>query len=300
MGTTFSMFDTTPAGVVAAIKAAILTSTDWSNPAGDRLQCTTTRGAAMVVDLSDAAATVARLQVGVYRTTALADKVIRYLQWKTAAGATTDILHCTVSAGKEHIFIAVEGPRVGEANPDSISNGSFKPLLFLCDLLPYNTADTTPAVVLGGTTVAGVTPSGSSSYYIHVSRNAANTASWVQGTLETLYPVDSSSSVTTPLRYNSPSVNPSDGSRVLRPFIVTEDVAGMRGRLAKLHHMGFSNSTGGSDFPVTPLTKVTLGAETYIGVNVNRCPTSSSYTAFGTTNSSDDVYASYIVAVPFS
>jgi hypothetical protein len=113
MAVTFAQFDTTPAGAVAAIKAAILASTDWSNPAGDRVICTTTRGAAMVVDLADAAASVATLQFGVYRTTGLADKIIRYLRWRVSGGATSDPLHCAVSAGKDHLFITVEGPRAG-------------------------------------------------------------------------------------------------------------------------------------------------------------------------------------------
>src|ERR1044072_911621 len=98
MATTFSMFDTTPAGAVAAIKSAILASTDWSNPAGDRVTCTTTRGAAMVVGLAGAVATPAKLQFGVYRTTGLADKIVRYMVWRASGGATTDTLHCTVSA----------------------------------------------------------------------------------------------------------------------------------------------------------------------------------------------------------
>src|SRR4051812_49534066 len=102
MGNTFSTFDCTPTTAVAAIKAAILASTDWSNPAGDRVVCTTTRGASMVVDLADAAATSFKLQFGIYRTTGLADKIIRYLLWASSGGTTSDPLHCVVSAGKEH------------------------------------------------------------------------------------------------------------------------------------------------------------------------------------------------------
>jgi hypothetical protein len=299
MATTFSTFDTTPTGAVAAIKAAILASSDWANPTGQRVVCTTTRGADMVVDLADAAATSAALQVGVYRTAALADKLVRYLQWRgSGSGATTDPLHCTVSAGKEHLFILIEGPRVGEANP--ILNGSYRALLFLCDLVPYFASDTAPMVVCGGNS-SNTTPNSTSAFFVHVSRNAANNSSWVQATLETLSPPRGILS-TNGVRANGQSLTAA-GIYIARPWVVFEDVAGMRGRLAPFYYLGFNFTIISGDLPVPALLKLTIGAVNYITVATNQSPLASQTSAspFGWTYSNTDgAYASPIVAVPYA
>jgi hypothetical protein len=298
MATTFSMFDTTPAGAVAAIKAAILTSTDWSNPAGDRVTCTTTRGAAMVVDLADAAATAVKLQLGVYRTTGLADKITRYILWRNSGGATTDPLHVTVSAGKEHLLITVEGPRSGEVNPVDATFGSYRPVFFLCDLVPYFSADTVPAVVCGGTTAA-TPPNGSESVLIHVSRNAANNASWVAGLLETLQAdLRSGSSL---YRLNGQSV--SGSGMTARPWVVFEDAAGMRGRLAQFFNLGWNTAGSLADFPAQVFQRVTINSITYIGLTVNRATAASAITAspFALINGNEEgPAASLVVAVPWA
>jgi hypothetical protein len=294
MATTFSMFDTTPSGAVAAIKSAILASTDWSNPAGDRVTCTTTRGAAMVVDLADAAATALRLQLGVYRTTGLADKIVRYMYWRPAGGATTDTLHCTVSAGKEHLFVTVEGPRVGEANP--YSAGSYRPVFFLCDLVPYFPADTIAAVVCGGTADVNA-PITSASSQVYVSRNATDTASWVVGSLETLQPTRGQA--TNPLyRYSGQSLVGS--TRYVRPYVVFEDTAGMRGRLARFFHMGWNIMGTVSDFPVPMFTRITVGGATYIGVPVHRSASSTAVSPFAQGGSIDGTDGSPVIAVPYA
>jgi hypothetical protein len=293
MATTFSTFDTTPTGAVAAIKAAILTSTDWSNPAGDRVTCTTTRGAAMVVDLADAAATAVRLQFGVYRTTGLADKINRYMQWRSSGGATSDPLHVTVSAGKEHLFITVEGPRVGEANPDNSTYGSYRPVFFLCDLLPYLTADTIPAVVCGGSTATGFPGSGTD-YLVHVSRNAANSGSWVVGVLETLQPPRGVPS--TAMRYTGQPV--SGGGLTARPYLVFEDIAGLRGRLAQIFCLGWNVAGSTTDYPAQTFQRVTIGSVTYIGVTVNKYVGGQTVSPFAQANETSG--AAPVVAVPYA
>lgn len=297
MGVTFSTFDTTPAGAVAAIKAAILASTDWSNPAGDRVVCTTTRGAAMVVDLADAAASAVRMQFGVYRTTGLADKIIRYMSWRTAGGATSDTLHVTVSAGKEHLWITIEGPRAGEVNPADASNGSNRPVFFLVDLVPYFSADTVPAVVCGGTTDTAA-PSSGNSVLVHISRNAANNASWVVGLLETLQADARVGS--TQHRYTGQSV--SGGGITARPWVVFEDVAGMRGRLAQFFHLGWNVAGSLADFPAQSFQRVSINSITYIGLTVNKAgSTTTSASPFAATISTEEgSTASPVVAVPYS
>jgi hypothetical protein len=297
VATTFSTFDTTPAGAVAAIKAAILASTDWSNPAGDRVVCTTTRGASMVVDLADAAAIATRLQFGVYRTTGLADKIIRYLQWRGSGGATSDPLHCVVSAGKEHLYIAVEGPRAGEVNPETAA-GSYKPILFLCDLVPYFASDTVPAVVCGGSTNAGI-PISTTSLLVHVSRNAANTAPWVSGVLESLGGVVRSVMQTATYRFGGQPQSPA--GQVVRPYIVFEDVAGMRGRLSSFYFLGWAlMGTMGSDTPPQIFSRFTLGSASYIALTSGRSPSGTGVSGFGQPDSSDPSNGALVIAVPYS
>lgn len=298
MPTTFSTFDTTPAGAIAAIKAAILASSDWSNPAGDRVVCTTTRGAAMVVDLADAAATAIKLQFGVYRTTALADKIIRYLLWAASGGTTGDPLHCVVSAGKEHLYVSVEGPRAGEPNPATSTGGSYRPILFLCDLLPYFASDTVPAVVCGGTTNAS-TPVTNTSILIHVSRNAANSGSWVSGVLESLGGVVRNTSLSNSYRLAGQAQSPA--GQVIRPYVVFEDVAGMRGRLSAFHFLGWTavGSMGG-DTPPQVFSRFTLGSATYIALTPERSPSSIGVSPFGQPDSNDPAGGGLVVAVPYS
>lgn len=293
MANIFTTFDTPITGAIAAIKAAILTSTNWSNPAGDRVVCTTTRGAEMVVDLADSAATSARLQFGVYRTAALADKITRYLYWRATGGATSDTLHVTVAAGKEHLWITTEGPRSGEVNPDNATNGSHKPLFWMCDLVPYFATDTVPAVVCGGTSVAGI-PNSSSSFLVHVSRNAANNASWVPANLETLIP--SRGAPNSPYRWGGQTAT-SVGS-VARPWVVFEDTAGMRGRLSSIHMLGWNMTSTLADFPVPMFGRVTIGSATYIGVGSQRL--AASVSPFAILGTGDPVETTPVIAVPYS
>jgi len=252
----------------------------------------------MVVDLADAAATATKLQFGVYRTAALADKIIRYLQWRSTGGATTDTLHCIVSAGKEHLFITVEGPRAGEVNPFDANYGSHRPAFFLCDLLPYFTADTVPAVVCGGPTNAGV-PSSASAVTVHVSRNAANAASWVPALLETLQAGRGAPSQT-PARYGGQSLSAS--ALVVRPYVVFEDAAGMRGRLSSIFNMGWNAAAGSGDVAAQTFSRITVGSATYVGLVVNkRIASTVTQSPFAETGPNTDAeFTSPVIAVPYS
>jgi hypothetical protein len=250
--------------VVADIKAAILTSADWSNPTGQRVLCTTTRGADMCVDLADAAATALNLQFGVYRTSALADKIVRYISWRGSGGATSNTVHWTVSAGKEHLYIDVEGPRPGETNAVDASRGSFKQAFFLGDVVPYITGDSVPTVVCVGQLNIGTNTL--LEQIVHVGRNQANTRSWVQAKLASVCPpiagnVDPSVQLSTLTRLAS------DGNTYMFPYVIFEEIAGLRGRIAKCFFNGFnfnSGYTGSYDPTVRLFSKVTFNSETYI------------------------------------
>lgn len=246
----FAQFDTTPANVVADIKTQILTSDAWSNPAGQRVVATTTRGASMVVDLADAAATSVRMQLGVYRTTGLADKTVRYISWRGTGGATSDPIHVTVSAGKEHLWLSIFGPQPGEVNAEA---NAVREQFFVGDLAPYFAADTIATVLLA----ANTSNSANTTSIAHVSRNAADNASWVAARLGAVMMPCADSSALVNLNLAASS----DGTSYFWPYVVVESTAGIRGRVSEVFHIGSSAVTLTG---VGELTKLTMGTNTYI------------------------------------
>lgn len=285
MGATpiYSEFDTTPTNAAGDIKAKILTQSDWASLTGTGLttavKATTTRGAQMVVDFNDAAGgSSVRLPLGIYRThdgTTAVDKLVRYLNARSAGGATTDPWHVCVSASKEHLWVSLEGPRTGEPNGGS----NYRSVFYIGDLLPYFAGDTVATVVMIGHPTTG---SFAGSQPAVVSRNAANTASWVLANLATLgfLAVTGSSST---LGTQTPNLNPqaaADGNAYLWPFVVVEVSAGLRGRLAYTFCGGGSASgAAGPDPIVAPGQKFTYAGATYIAtIGPNG---SNAYSAFG-------------------
>lgn len=249
----FSSFDTTPTNVVADIKTAILTSDAWSNPASQRVVAQTTRGADMVVDLADAAATAIRMTLGVYRTTGLSDKINRYLSWRASGGATSDPLHVMVSAGKEHLFISINGPHTGEANAEAIpARCGF----FIGDMAPYLASDSVAAVVVAGDATTSLTSTTTAA----VSRNAANNASWVTARLATLAYSNADSASTQPLL---PVTVAADGNTYVWPYVVFESTAGIRGRITEAFFVGWSGMAVSGP---GELSRLSLGGNPYIVV----------------------------------
>jgi hypothetical protein len=298
----FYQFDSTPANVVADIKTNILLSSDWSNPAGQRVLCTTTRGADMCVDLADSAATATGMTLAAYRTSGLADKTNRYIAWRGSGGATSDTVHVMLSVGKEHLFIAVEGPRAGETNAVSATNGSCRQPFFIGDIVPYFAADTVATVLLIGQTVSATSIYGTGK--CHVGRNQANSSSWVQAKLATLcFPAcDLTSSTVSWLSANHLA---SDGNTYLWPYVVIEDTAGMRGRVSKCFFLGGNGGIAGSDgfdnFTPT-FAKYTIGSETFIAIPPQRggalITPNVTRTAFGSSNNSTAADMGPLIAVP--
>jgi len=210
---------------------------------GTFVKATTTRGAQMVLDLEDATITAQRMQIGIYRThdgTTGVDKVTRNLYWKTATGATSDILHARGTAGKEHIYLEVEGPRLTETNAESTIYGSYRQYLALNDISPYysTTYDNTPAVLLVGNTAAAANVSaqtnltGPLARNVVVSRDAPGSNSWVQAHLRTLTP--HAGDAANPITRTFQPLN-LDGSILMLPFWVFEDAKGLRGSLTRFY-----------------------------------------------------------------
>jgi hypothetical protein len=303
MATTYSNFDTTPANLVADLKAKILLSTDWANITGNIVKATTTRGAQMVVDLADSAATSVRAQLGVYRThdgTTGVDKVVRYISWRNAGGATSDNLHVRVSAGKEHLYIDIEGPRGGEANAVDSFNGSVRQVLFVGDIVPYFGGDTIPAVAMYAATSAG----NFLGMAWHVSRNQANNASWVVASAASLQ-VPTADSHNTGYAVNSlQPIAAGDGKTYMWPYVIVEQTDGIRGRLQKAFFCGFNTQAAGESTVPTVYSKRSYGGETYILLNPSKSGGISDVdsSGFGSSGMSSGSYTqqSAIVAIPFS
>lgn len=242
-------------------------STTHAVGVGTYVKATTTRGAQMVVDLQDAAITAQRIQAAVYRThdgTTGVDKVTRYLYWKSAVGATTDNLHLVVSAGKEHLYFSVEGPRVGETNTDS-SVGSMRQFLALSDIAPYfnSSFDLVPAVCLiankDNTYAESVWQGQPNTRDVYVSRNGIDDASWVRATLMTLgNPANDTS-----MSINSYYPIGLDGSFLMLPWVVFEDAKGIRGSLTRFFYGGARSEKAGDPTGMVTNIDVTYGGVTY-------------------------------------
>lgn len=234
MGTTYSEFMTTGANVIADIRTAILVSSDWAQPnaAGlpNLLKATTTRGVPLIVKLDENPADINRLRFGVYRdhdgTTAL-DKADKNLYFHRNGGTFSTLpIHCRISAGKEHLYIEVEGPKAGQTGADG-SNGSYRSEFFLSDLVPYfPTEDPNPVVVTGALHNGGAYDG---NYFDSAVYTFSPTQSYRQSKLASLQKVGTGGEIN---RLGK------DGNLYLGPFVVCEDEGGMRGRLNKFFYAG--------------------------------------------------------------
>ena len=238
------------------------------------LKATTTDGAQMVVDLADALGGAQRLSMGVYRThdgTTGVDKLQRYLNWRDSGGATTDPLHCVVSAGKEHVWITIEGPRLGEPNVSG-ANGSYRQTFALLAVAPYFDNDTTPAVACIGH--YGTSGNDSSvANHAHISRNRAGTASWVQARLLTMAVAVAPTTATfAPMYTTTPSavVAGADGNTYFWPYVVVEATDGLRGRLKPVLFAGFNSAVTAGDPIWVNGQKVVVGGVSYTAISTHR------------------------------
>ena len=249
MGLVYSEFDTTVANLVADLKAKILLSSDYSNPTGQVVKATTPLGAQIVCDLIGGGSpgtagftpTFWRLWTGT--PGAGTDQLSgRWLYWKrTGTGSTANPLHCRVAAGPTLLYIEIEGPRAAEAGADSTTWGSQRQCVCVAQLTPYFAGDTTPAVVvMGSTSTIGFNQTTSASVVsqlCHVSRDQANASSWVEARPFTLAQPQTLQA----LPWTTPSLA-SDGNVYLAPWVIYESVAGMRGRLTDVFYAGWQNA----------------------------------------------------------
>lgn len=296
---------TTTAITVAALSYAHASATNiyWGN---EVYQATTTRGAKMIVDFSDAALTQTALSLRFWRDYAVptsgvpgagTDGIAKYLFWRSTGGTSAQNLHVIVSASKEHLFVSIEGPRPGESSPVSATVGSSRQYMFIADMVPYHVGDTTPVVVCAASNAFVASSSvGNIPYNVHTSRNYANTGSWQSAKLLTLTAPAGNMAETIGAQRQTTG----DGNFYLAPYVVVGDDCGFRGRLNKFYYAGYTFSTN-PDVPVAAVgSTLTYDGGTYKLLAVNKSDGSTNqYGPFGAVdNAATSTYwRSPIVAV---
>lgn len=263
------------------------------------VKATTTRGAAMILDLVDTtiASSNHGLAMAVYRTLG-GDKSLRWLYWRATSAAPTMQVHVIVSASKEHLFISVEGPRANEALATSAVVGSLKNYFFIADMIPYHGSDAIPVVFAGGGMAATATSSpANNSHQGNFSRNFGNNSSWSVAKLLTLdFPSTASTETVQVTRQTS-----ADGKYYLSPYVAFGDESGIRGRLANFFHVGFTYSDT-PEIPTAPINqKIQYDGKWYKLLAVSKSDGSvATWGQFGSAgnNSVTNFYRSPIVAVP--
>lgn len=198
------------------------------------VKATTPGGAQLVVDLkAEGLPSINRQPITAYREFGASgvDPLEGFIRWYTNApsGTVSTIpVHVVVAAGPDFLWISVEGPRVGE--PNNESSGPARTSLFLGTIIPYDDADTSEPVIA----TVNTTDSIAHGPEVYVSRDAANTSSWVTATLASVTPVTYDTAALSRVSANASR----DGVRFFWPWLVCEVDDGPRGRLKRLFYAG--------------------------------------------------------------
>lgn len=235
------------ANLLSQLTTDILTQTDWARPNSGSFptlfKATTTRGAQMCIDLNTTAADLNKMSLTAYRThdgTTGVDPALTYIRYKRTTGGAfaTNTYHYVLSLSKEHFFLSVEGPRVGETGADAAAYGSLRNYVFLCDMVPYNAGDTVPTVLLGGPPTNVAPTLAALCHEVRASRNAADNAAWVPGHLCSLqWPNGMPSGV-----LNEQRVTSMDSNKLhMPPYVYYDNTEGERGRMYELYLLGHTN-----------------------------------------------------------
>lgn len=282
------------------------TSLYWGN---EVLRTTTSRGANIIFDLTGGAdGSNARLPIkvlggwsapsGILPGAVSNGSVPKYLFWRRSGGGFNNVVHCTISVSKEHVFIMVEGPRGSETGAQNSSYGSQRNYFFIVDMVPYSTSDSVAAVVAGGTPIDSNDASvANRNFVVNISKSIEGTKNWVEGKLLTL---------------QVPNVGTSDTVGVQRfstiedefyfaPYVVSSDEAGFRGRLNNIYNAGLNGADNPEGMYSSVGAELTYGGGTYILTAVNKSDaTSRNWGPLGMVgnDSSTSFWKSPIVAIP--
>ena len=246
---TYREFTTTPANLWNDLREAVLTSSEWSNPSGTLLCASANNGAQMNFDLVGGASIASnRIAATFWRsrnpaTGVLGNSLPRELHWSRATDATLTLnspIHVRVAAGGGLFYLDIEGPREGEAGA---SAGSLRNYLFAAPIQPYFDQDQ-PAVAVG----AAMSTSDNRLTYpmgrVHVSVNRANILAWVSGKIFTLSVPGYDAGPANHSKWQPFAAG--DGYTYLFPWVVVEDIDGIRGRLSDLYYGGVDKAQSDS------------------------------------------------------
>lgn len=270
---------------------------------------TTTRGAEMIVDLKAGtdASELYRMDLrfwqnmpASYGAAVPTDSVDRYLYFRTSGGTGTQTIHVTLSVSKEHLFVALEGPRAHEVGTFNTTYGSLKSYMFFSDLVPYHASDTIPCVIASaGTNATASSSVDKQSHIADLSRTAADDESW-QGCRMASLTFPTVQDVTTVAMERDSQI---DGSKYLFPYVVFGNKEGIRGRLSRFFYAGSTDPSSYADSAAPVGERVTFDGIVYRLIAVNKGDgTSDSWGAFGAADNSvaAGIGRSVVVAVPYA
>lgn len=227
------------------------------------------------------------------------DRDQAYLYYKNTAGAATMPIHVTMSAGQDHLFVAIEGPRATEANTTSNTYGSVKNYFAISSIVNYHVTDTVKPAIAIGQHLTSATPSvTSNAHQVGVSKDSTDTQYWQPGRLGTLtFPTIYSSDVITMNR--SCTI---DGKNYLLPYVLFSESEGIRGRLSRFFYANTSNPSPLTDYPDPVGVRVEQDGIVYKILAVNKGDGSSTaWGPFGSvSNGSSAPLRSVLVAVPYA
>lgn len=292
------------APLLSAYSAA--TPVYWGN---EVLRTTSTRGANIIFDLTGSADTNSlRLPIkvlggwsapsGTLPGVASNGSVPKYLYWKRSSGQQNNVVHCTVSVSKEHVFIMVEGPRGSETGAQNSSYGSQRNYFFVADMVPYSASDTVAAVVAGGaptdTNDASII---NRNFVVNISKSITGTKNWVEGKLLTLQVPNVGTSDTVGIQRFSTI----EDEFYFAPYVVSSDEAGFRGRLNNIYNAGLNGADNPEGMFPSVGAELTYAGGTFILTAVTKSDaTSRNWGPLGMVgnDSSSSFWKSPIVAIP--
>jgi len=267
------------------------------------LKSTSDNGTELILDL-EGDLTTNYMSVIAYRqwsgtaTGGWTDAKPNWIFWKSATGTTSMPIHVTLSVGKNHLFIAIEGPRSHEVSTTSTTYGSVKNYFALSELTKYHAGDTgTPAISIGVPTQIATTSVAASGHTVSISRDSADTNSWGLGRL---------ASLDFPTLYTTDVVNMNracsiDGNVYLLPYVMFSESEGIRGRLTNFFYCNTTAPSPLTDLPDPVGTRVTYNGIIYKQIPVNKGDgTANAWGPFGAISQSTSVTRSIIVAVPYA
>lgn len=191
-----------------------------------------------------------------------------WIFWKAASGALNAPIHVTLSVGKNHLFVAIEGPRANETGATSPIYGSLKNYFALSELTKYHAGDTVtnPAISIGAPTAAVTSTVNNGGHQVAISRDAANTVSWGVGRLASLdWPTVGATDVVSMNRQCS-----IDGNVYLLPYVMFSETEGIRGRLTNFFFANTNAPTPATDYPDPIGTRITYNGIVYKLVALNK------------------------------